>query len=243
MIRVLVVDDDFMVAKVHAAFVDRTPGFEVAGVAHNGQAALAAVAELHPDLVLLDIHLPDLSGIEVLHRLRELAPDVDVLVITAAKEVETVRTALRGGVVNYLLKPFDQEALRDRLQQYAAAHTSLAVAATIGQTDLDKLFGSAPPRARSGTTRLPKGLSPESAELVARVLRSAHSDDGLSSSECAELTGLSRVSARRYLEYFVEIGRAEVRLRYGAAGRPQRRYAWRETALGGHVGRSDDRRP
>ncbi len=120
MIRVLVVDDDFMVAKVHAAFVARTPGFEVAGVAHSGATALVSVASLHPDLVLLDIHLPDMSGLEVLRRLRELEPDVDVLVISAAKEAEAVRTALRGGVVNYLLKPFDQDALRDRLQRYAA---------------------------------------------------------------------------------------------------------------------------
>ena len=222
MIRVLVVDDDFMVAKVHAAFVARTPGFEVVGVAHSGTAALESVATLQPDLVLLDIHLPDISGTEVLRRLREHDPDVDVLVISAAKEAETVRTALRGGVVNYLLKPFDQDALRERLQRYAATHRSLADD-TVAQTDLDRLFGATP--ARPATVRLPKGLSPESAELVAGVLRKA--DDDLSASECAGRTGLSRVSARRYLEYFVEAGRAEVRLQYGAAGRPQRRYVWR----------------
>jgi response regulator of citrate/malate metabolism len=221
MIRVLVVDDDFMVAKVHGAFVGRTPGFTVVGVAHNGAAALDAVEELRPDLVLLDIHLPDLSGIEVLRRLRERQPDVDVLVISAAKEAETVRTALRGGVVNYLLKPFDQDALRDRLQQYAADHRSLD--ATVQQSELDKLFGSA--KGRPTPPKLPKGLSPESADLVAGVLRACADD--LSASECAERTGLSRVSARRYLEFFVDTGRAEVRLQYGAAGRPQRRYAWR----------------
>ena len=173
MIRVLVVDDDFMVAKVHGAFVGRTPGFEVAGMAHTGTAALDAAEELHPDLVLLDIHLPDLSGIEVLRRLREQHPDVDVLVISAAKEVETVRTALRGGVVNYLLKPFDQDALRDRLQQYAADHRSLAT--TVEQSELDKLFGST--RGRPTPPKLPKGLSAESADLVAGVLRTCAEDD------------------------------------------------------------------
>jgi response regulator of citrate/malate metabolism len=147
---------------------------------------------------------------------------VDVLVISAAKEVETVRTALRGGVVNYLLKPFDRDALRDRLQQYAADHRSLAT--TVEQSELDKLFGST--RGRPAPPKLPKGLSAESADLVAGVLRTCDEDD-LSASECAERTGLSRVSARRYLEFFVDSGRAEVRLRYGAAGRPQRRYAWR----------------
>ena len=220
MIRVLVVDDDFMVAKVHAAFVSRVPGFVVAGVAHSGAEALQAVAAMRPDLVLLDIYLPDMTGIEVLHRLREEAPQVDVLVVTAAKEVDTVRQALRGGVVNYLLKPFDQEALRLQLEQYAAAARSLAVIKDAGQSDIDRLF-----RGVGSSERLPKGLSPESADLVRRALREAEGD--LSASECAERVGLSRVSARRYLEHFAGSGLLEVRLRYGAAGRPERRYARR----------------
>lgn len=222
MIRVLVVDDDFMVARVHASFVSRVPGFTVVGVAHTGAQALQAVPALRPDLVLLDIYLPDMSGIDVLRWLREEAPDVDVLVVTAAKEVDTVRQALRGGVVNYLLKPFDQEALRTRLEQYAATSRSLAAISTAAQHDLDRVFGAAP---RRGGERLPKGLSPETIELVRRALREAASD--LSAAECGELTGISRVSARRYLEHLVAIGQAEVRLRYGAAGRPERRYTWR----------------
>ena len=220
MIKVLVVDDDFMVAKVHAAFVARTPGFEVAGVAHSGATALVSAAALNPDLVLLDIHLPDMSGIDVLRQLRELQPDVDVLVISAAKEAETVRTALRGGVVNYLLKPFEQDDLRERLEQYAATRSALAEATRADQADVDRARGAA--RTRGGP--LPKGLSPESAELVAGVLRAA--DDDLSASECADRTGLSRVSARRYLEHFVSTGQADVRLRYGSTGRPERRYRW-----------------
>lgn len=221
MIRVLVVDDDFMVAKVHATFVQRVPGFGVAGVAHTGGAALQAVAQLRPDLVLLDIHLPDVSGIDVLRELREGDEHVDVLVVTAAKEVETVRQALRGGVVHYLLKPFDADALRTRLEQYAATRRSLAAAEEARQGDIDRLFAG-------GTTRreqLPKGLSRDSAELVRRALRDAAAD--LSASECGERTGMSRVSARRYLEHFADTGQVEVRLRHGTAGRPERRYAWR----------------
>ena len=160
MIRVLVVDDDFMVAKVHAAFVGHTPGFEVAGVANNGKTALATVAELCPDLVLLDIYLPDVSGIEVLRRLREQAPDVDVLVITAAKEVETVRTALRGGVVNYLLKPFDQEALHNRLQQYASTHTSLTAAPTVGADRPGPAVRVGPAAGPLGDTPAAQGAQP-----------------------------------------------------------------------------------
>jgi response regulator of citrate/malate metabolism len=218
MISTVVVDDDFMVAKIHAAFVERTPGFKVVRVVHTGADALRAVHQLHPDLVLLDIYLPDRSGVEVLERLRAETPDVDVLVITAAREVDTVRRALRGGAVNYLIKPFEYDALRQRLEHYAAAHQHLAAAPAAAQSDIDRVFGT-----RALSKALPKGLSSETAELVEDLLRAASSD--LSASECATLAGLSRISARRYLEYFAETGRAKVRLRYGT-GRPERRYRW-----------------
>jgi response regulator of citrate/malate metabolism len=217
-ISTVVVDDDFMVAKIHAAFVERTPGFNVVRVVHTGADALRAVHELHPDLVLLDIYLPDRSGVEVLERLRAETPAVDVLVITAAREVDTVRRALRGGVVNYLIKPFEYDALRQRLEHYAATHQHLAEVSAAAQSDIDRVFGT-----MARTKPLPKGLSSETAELVEDVLRSASSD--LSASECATMTGLSRISARRYLEFFVDTGRVKVRLRYGG-GRPERRYRW-----------------
>jgi len=73
--------------------------------------------------------------------------------------------------------------------------------------------------------RLPKKLSPETADLIEQALRDAATD--LSATECAELVGLARVSVRRYLEHFVTVGRAQVRLRYGGVGRPERRYLWR----------------
>lgn len=221
MIEVLVVDDDFMVARVHAAYIERTPGFAVSGVAHTGTEALEAVAHLHPDLVLLDIYLPDISGLKVLRRLHDDAPDVDVLVVTAATEVDTVRAALHGGVVNYLLKPFPYDALRQRLEQYVGTHRPLAGAATVAQPDLDRVFGTS----RRLPAALPKGLSAETADLVQGALREAPGD--LSAAECAAATGLSRISARRYLEHFVDIGSTEVQLRYGGAGRPERRYRWR----------------
>ncbi len=221
MIDVLVVDDDFMVAKVHSRFVDQTPGFTVVGAAHTGAAALEAAQELQPDLILLDIYLPDMTGLEVLGRLREQAPDVDVLVVSAAREIETVRRALRGGIVHYLLKPFTYEDLRERLEHYRFAHLSLAEAGTARQADVDRVFGT-----RTAPERpLPKGLSVETAQLVEQALRDTDGD--LSASECASALGISRVSARRYLEHFASLGRADVRLRYGGQGRPERRYAWR----------------
>jgi response regulator of citrate/malate metabolism len=219
-IRVLVVDDDFMVARVHTGFVSRVEGFEVVGTSHTGAEAIAAASKLAPDLVLLDLYLPDRFGLDVLADLRAAGHECDVMVITAAKEAEAVRGALRQGVVDYVLKPFGFEDLRERLERYAAQRDALAEAQVRGQEDIDRVLS----RTGSGGLALPKGMSPQTAQLVERALREASGN--LSATEAAELVGLSRVSARRYLEYFCSIGQAEVSLRYGSAGRPERRYRW-----------------
>ncbi|QDY80770.1 response regulator [Streptomyces qinzhouensis] len=220
----LVVDDDFMVAKLHSRFVSATDGFRVVGVAHNGAEALRAAEKLRPDLVLLDIYLPDMDGLSVLRELRaaeERDPGratVDALFITAARDAELVRAALRAGALHYLIKPFTQSALQEQLRHVASLRSRFDRLGQARQEDVDQIFGTRPPGARG----LPKGLAPHTAELVERVLREHPGD--LSASECAEAGSLSRVSARRYLEYFVETGRVEVTLRYGGTGRPERRY-------------------
>jgi response regulator of citrate/malate metabolism len=226
MIRVLVVDDDFMVAKVHSGYVSRVDGFEVVGVAHTGADAVVAADELRPDLVLLDIYLPDIDGMSVLRQLRgRPSADPDVIVITAARDLDTVRGAIHGGALHYLIKPFSYEALRERLESFRSLHRALADLpgdAPTAQQDVDRLFGT---RTRSATP--PKGLSSETSRVVENILRERSTAGGdLSATECADATEISRVSARKYLEHFVESGRAEVRLRYGGTGRPERRYRW-----------------
>ncbi len=220
MIRVLVVDDDFMVAKVHAAFVSSTPGFTVVDMAHTGADALTAIDEVRPDLVLLDIYLPDMTGLEVLEHIRAAGHDVDVIVVTAARDVDDLKRALRGGALYYLVKPFERETLRQRLQDYAERHSHLSEMQEVQQDHVDRILGST---GVATTLKLPKGLSAETAEIVRKVLVSS-AEGGLSASECAEVTGLSRVSARRYLEHLVTSGEATVRLKYGTAGRPERRF-------------------
>jgi len=216
-IKVLIVDDDFMVAKVHAGFIQRTPGFGVVGVAHTGAQAILETQRLQPDLVLLDIHLPDINGLDLMHQLRDVAPDLDVLVISAARETETVRKALRGGIVHYLIKPFSQADLQERLQHYLNAYQGLDASKDVAeQSDVNRVFGLG-----ASERTLPKGCSVETLELVEAALKSAPGD--VSAAEVAEQLGTSRVSARRYLEYLHDEGALEVRLKYGV-GRPERRY-------------------
>ncbi|WP_199182632.1 response regulator [Cryobacterium sp. N19] len=225
MCDVLVVDDDFMVARAHERIVSEQRGFTVVGVAATGSDALAQIAQKAPHLVLLDMYLPDMTGLDVIRRAREAGRDVDFLVLSAAREAEMVTAALQGGIVSYLLKPFKITELQARLAAYAERRRLLGGTGDLSQSDLDQALGRASALSiDKAVSALPKGLSKETAALTAAVLSA--SDPDLAASECAELLGLSRVVARKYLEYFVTTGQAAVSLRYGQTGRPQRRYAW-----------------
>lgn len=235
MIRTLVVDDDFMAVTVHREFTARVPGFEVVGEATTGAQALARVAELRPDLVLLDMYLPDLGGIEVLRRVRAAsAAPLDVIAITSAKDVDILRAAMHLGVVHYIVKPFTFATFRERLETYAAARSRLDVMRQPDQRDIDRLYGLL---RTSGGGSLPKGVSAPTLALVADVLREAPL--GMSASELAAATGISLSVARRYLKFLSDSGAVDMAARYGHAGRPEHLYVWAGAAHGqGASGRS-----
>ncbi|HWL41845.1 MAG TPA: response regulator [Ilumatobacter sp.] len=219
MTRVLVVDDDFKVASIHRGFVERLPGFDVVGEAHSGRHALTLAAELQPDLMLLDIYLPDMSGLEVLQHVQ--GHHIDVIAITAARDVDTLRTALRLGVVHYLVKPFTFQTFRAKLASYAAWAEALDRTAIVGQTDVDRLVGVL--RTPATDRQLPKGLSASTLRAVRDVIESTA--EPLTSVEVAERCGVSRVTARRYLEHLVRLDLIEMRPVYGRSGRPAHEYA------------------
>lgn len=223
MIRTLIVEDDFRVAEIHRAFVERLPGFAVVGEARNAAEALDLVERTQADLVLLDMYLPDRSGLEVLRSLHEPGRrSVDVIAVTAAKDVETLRAALQGGVLHYLVKPFQFNAFREKLESYAAAHARLAQVREVDQDEVDRIYALL----RTETTvDLPKGLSPATLALVARTVRDAPAD--LSAVEVARLTGISRVTSRRYLDHLARSGAVAMSMRYGLSGRPEHRFRWR----------------
>ncbi|HEY9267457.1 MAG TPA: response regulator [Mycobacterium sp.] len=214
---VLVVDDDFMVAEIHRRFVDQVDGFRAVGVARTGAEALTAARKLRPALILLDVYLPDMTGLDVLHRLRSEGDRVGVIMITAARELDTVSGALDGGAADYLMKPFEFPQLQAKLAAFAARADALESAGGADQSLIDSLFGG--PSVTACKT-LPKGLGAETGELVIAAVRNAGE---VSAAECADLVGISRVSARRYLEHYLSTGAVELRLQYGV-GRPERRY-------------------
>ncbi|HXG39549.1 MAG TPA: response regulator, partial [Candidatus Limnocylindrales bacterium] len=219
MIRTLIVDDDVRVADLHRLYTEQVGGFEVVGIARTGAEVLRLADRLRPDLILLDVYLPDMSGLEVLRRLRDAGLEVDVITITAARDVATLRSALQGGSVYYLIKPFTFEAFRERLQSYAVVRQRLADGQETTQDEVDRLLGLL--RA-SPDGELPKGLSAATRDLVLEAVRSSRR--ALSAADVARMTGLSRVTARRYLEHLARVGLVELSMRYGTPGRPAHHY-------------------
>ncbi|MFI2648225.1 MULTISPECIES: response regulator [Micromonospora] len=220
-VRVLVVEDEPLLAEAHKAYTERVPGFVVVGVAHTARDAMAALRQrggTDVDLVLLDFRLPDLHGLDVCRALRAAGSSVDVLAVTSARDLAVVRTAVSLGVTHYLLKPFTFAAFRDKLERYAEyRRQALADGEVAAQHEVDRMFATL-----RGATRhtLPKGLDEQTLHTVLAAL----GDGGLSATEVSRRTGISRVTARRYLEYLVSADRAVRAPRYGTPGRPEVEY-------------------
>ena len=231
-IRVLVVEDEPVASAAHAAYVGRMPGFSLAGTAPDGQSALRLLTELAAagqpvELVLLDMNLPDLHGLDIARRMRAAGILADIIAITAVREVAIVRSAVAIGVVQYLIKPFTYATFADKLGSYRLFRQQLAAPAAgagragASQSEVDQAFASL--RAPSELP-LPKGLSGSTLESVKEYLKQQGS--AVSATEVMTALGMSRVTARRYLEYLADAGTATRAPRYGTPGRPENEYGW-----------------
>jgi response regulator of citrate/malate metabolism len=223
-IRVLVVEDEEVAAAAHAAYVGRVPGFAVAGVARSGADAVRLLRQdPEVDLLLLDMHLPDVHGLELLQRLRQDDHLCDVVAVTSARDLDVVRRAVAQGVVSYVLKPFTFAGLRTKLEAYAAFHARRGTAEDeVVQHEVDQLLGMLRPTPDAGA--LPKGMAAGTLQSVTETLRG--SGAAMSASEVAEQVGTSRVTARRYLEHLADGGLVRRGSRYGGGGRPEVEYRW-----------------
>lgn len=227
--RVLIVEDEELTAQTYADYIARLPGFTVArrvGTLDAARRLTAAALDRDGrfpfDVVLLDMHLPDGHGLDLLRQLRAAGFQGGVLALTAATEVSVVRRAIALGVVQYLVKPFGYEEFADRLTGFRSAAALLSGHGRVaGQEQIDDVFRLG---RRRGEETLPKGLTDATLRTVVDAVRDA--DGGRSASEVGALLGMSRVTARRYLEHLERLGRVSRRARHGGRGRPEQEYLW-----------------
>ena len=233
-VRVLVVDDEPLTAEAHGAYVTRLDGFELVGVVHDGRSALDRLRQPGVDLVLLDLTLPDIHGIQLCRALRAAGSTVDVVAITAVRDVAVVKSAVSLGIVQYLIKPFGFATFAERLTGYLAFRRGLDQGeGQVTQTEVDASLATL---RTTAAPSLAKGIAPETLAAVVEALRSASGTDAdqgraaggaLSAGEVAAAVAVSRVTARRYLEHLADAGQVDRVPRYGAPGRPEHEYRWR----------------
>jgi two-component system response regulator DctR len=222
-INVLIVEDDPMVVEVNRGFVDAVQGFRVAGVARTGQEAIEMVRTVKPDLVLLDIYLPDMDGLSALQEMRRLDLPTDVIVVTAAQDAKTIQNMFRYGAIDYVIKPFKFARLKSALTCYETLRNRFKRQSLMNQAEVDSLAKS---RGNGLNEETPKRLNELTLKQI--YLHLLKQDIALSAEEVAEGIGLARVTARRYLDYLEKSGRVRLEMQYGSVGRPVNRYKARE---------------
>lgn len=225
--RVLIIEDDFRIAAISQTFIEQVPDFHIVGLARSGAEALAWLADHGggADLIFLDVYLPDVEGLSLLWEIRRLYRDLNIVMVTAAKEVEVVEEALRAGVFDFLIKPVAVQRLHKMLDKFRSRRRLMQARSEFNQADLDATLSSLADRDSEPTRRsLPKGVDPLTLAATLEVLR--EKKEALTAAEVGLCVGCSRSTARRYLEYLAGQGQLQVEQSYGDIGRPQRQYRW-----------------
>lgn len=221
-ISVLVVEDDPGSSEIHRRFTEKVEGFKVIGIANDLANAEEMVEILKPQLILLDLHFPEGSGMDLLWKIRARHQETDFILITAAREIARLKEAMRGGAFDYIIKPVVFARFKESLGKYRDHLGHLAAAASLEQRDVDRLLHVAPAPA-TREAGLPKGIDPLTLEKVRRIF-AGPGGKGVCAEELGTLVGISRPTARRYLEHLVATGFLHADLVYGTVGRPERRY-------------------
>lgn len=222
-IKILIVDDDPKIAEIHRHFTEKIPGYSVCGIANSLEDAEKMSALFEPDLILLDLYFPEGLGMEILWKLRARRQQTDVILITAARENEPLQEAMRGGIFDYIIKPVMFERFAEALERFRRHCQQFRQTTSLDQQDVDRLLHPYQQK-QPGEPATPKGIDPLTLKKIEQIFADQAGVDGLSAEEVGEKTGVSRTTARRYLEYLTTTGRLSAELVYGAVGRPERRY-------------------
>ncbi|MBU8918832.1 response regulator [Bacillus sp. FJAT-29953] len=227
-IEVLIVEDDLRVAEIQKRFLEQIEGFQTVGIAASYVEAKTLIEILQPDLLLLDVYFPDMNGLDLLKETKQQAKQMDVIMITATKEIDKVQEAISIGVFDYIIKPVVFERFKQSLLRYQEFHRKLVQLGQdnphVTQQQVDQLLrkdveGTA---GAGDKPYLPKGIDPLTLDKVMEVLGRA--EGGLTAERVAKEIGVSRTTARRYLEHLVADDKIEADLAYGTVGRPERVY-------------------
>lgn len=220
MVKVLIVEDDPMVAQINKSYIESVEGFKVLNILKDGKEALEFLDENHVDLIILDIYMPRVDGLSFLMELRKRLITCDVIMVTAAKEVEKIQDAMELGVLDYLIKPFEYERLKRSLENYKLRKKLYKTKKSLGQEDIDSIIG-----VTSLDDVLPKGLNEITMDKILLFIGSNRLKS-MTADEIAKEVGVTNVTIRRYMNYLETRGIIKRESEYGSLGRPCYRYRY-----------------
>ncbi len=191
-VRVLVVDDQRVVRDGLALLLRVSPRVELVGTAENGRAALDRLGELTPDVVLMDLRMPVMDGVEATRRIRAGYPSVQVIVLTTYADDESVFAALRAGARGYLTKDADADEIVRAVERVHAGEAMLDTSVQARLLDaLGAGMASSEPPAQPAA--LPDDLTPREAEVLTLIA------EGLSNAEIARRLVVSEATVKTHV--------------------------------------------
>ena len=219
MYKVLVVEDDPMVRMINEQYVLMNKDFCIASSVKNGQEALDYIKENKVDLVILDVFMPFMNGVEFLKKLREQKLKTEVIMVTAANDTATLEETMHLGVIDYLVKPFALERFQVALEKFTAKMNAINGSDVLDQNLIDSIISNSP---QKKSKEYPKGIQEKTLERI--KTRFENKNDWHSVELIAEKLGISIVTVRHYVNYLVKEGFLQESINYETGGRPSMLY-------------------
>ena len=216
MYKVLIVEDDPMVAMINEQYIKRNKNFTVVGKCKDGRSAISFLEANEVDLMILDVYMPLMNGFEALRAIRNKNISVDVIMVTAANDRDSLEEALHLGIVDYLVKPFTVDRFGVALDKFIAQHNALKGMNTLDQSNIDYIIDNSH---RKSEELYPKGIQEKTLQLILEYLKE-HREARLTGDAIAEKVGLTGVTVRRYMNYLAESGKVIGEMNYETGGRP-----------------------
>lgn len=216
MYKVLIVEDDPMVAMINEQYIKRNKNFTLVGKCSDGMSALSFLEKTDIDLIILDVYMPKMNGFETLREIRNRQITTDVIMVTAANDIDSLEEALHLGVVDYLVKPFTFDRFQMALEKYIAKINALKDIEKLNQSNIDSIIVNS----RKNTQDIfPKGIQEKTMQCIMDYLRE-NSGVWFTGDQIAGEIGLTGVTVRRYMNYLSESGRVIGEMNYETGGRP-----------------------
>ena len=222
MYKVLIVEDDPMVAMINEQYVKRNKNFQLVGKCKDGAEALEFLERNSVDLIVLDVYMPHMDGLETLRTIRNRQIPVDAIMVTAANDRSSVEEALHLGIVDYLVKPFTFDRFQMALEKYISQTNAFKDFDTLNQKNIDHIIDNSRKKSEDA---FPKGIQEKTLLLIMEYLR-GNASTWFTGDEIAERVGLTGVTVRRYMNFLAESGRVTAEMNYETGGRPCMRYCF-----------------